>query len=39
MERKEQQQIFSVFDTIKIENPLYIYNKVIKRKKDNICLR
>ena len=29
MERKEQQQIFSVFDTIKIENPLYIYNKVI----------
>ena len=39
MERKEQQQIFSVFDTIKIENPLYIYNMVIKRKKDNICSR
>ena len=33
MERKEQQQIFSVFDTIKFENPLYIYIKGNKKKK------
>lgn len=32
MERKEQQQIFSVFDTIKIENPLYIYNNKKKKR-------